>query len=70
MPLYNFNLCNAEGIAFSFEAHELPCDGETFAKAGDMLAEHRTCDHVEVWHDDRGVLARHREQPVIRPVCA
>ena len=68
MPMYTFNLCDACGIAAAFEAIELDDDGQAFAKAGDLLEEHRTCDHVEVWREDHGVVARYRQQPVIRPV--
>ena len=68
MAMYTFHICNPAGISVSFEAHELVSDGASFAKAGELLAEHLSCDHVEVWRDDRAILGRHRYQPIIRPV--
>ena len=68
MPMYTFHLCNLGGYSPSFEAFELPSDGRCFAKAGELLDEHISCDHVEVWSGTRAVLSRHRFQPVIRPI--
>jgi hypothetical protein len=68
MPLYTFHLFNANDRAVSLEAAELPSDGGAFARAGELLADHMSCDRVEVWDGERAVLARHRHQPVIRPV--
>ena len=68
MPLYTLHLFSANDRAVSFEAAELPSDGGAFARAGELLADHMSCDHVEVWDGERAVLARHRHQPVIRPV--
>ncbi|HEY3948561.1 hypothetical protein [Phenylobacterium sp.] len=70
MSMYTFHLCNQDGGSPSFEAFELPDDGATFIKAGNLLDQHLSCDHVEVWQDARAVLALHREQPVIRPIPA
>jgi hypothetical protein len=44
-------------------------DGETFSKAGELLDQHSSCDHVAVWDGDRAVVARQREQPIIRRVA-
>jgi len=68
MPMYTFHLCSQDGGSPSFEAFELHRDDATFAKAGELLEQHPSCDHVEVWQNDRAVLALHREQPLIRPV--
>jgi hypothetical protein len=68
MPLYTFHLRRLDGEPITFEAWELMCDGETFAKASKLLDEHLSCDHVDVWYADRPVVALHREQPVIRPI--
>lgn len=68
MPVYTFHIWSQDGHSPSFEAFELDNDAATFAKAGDLLAQHLSCDHVEVWQGERGVVARHREQPIIRPV--
>lgn len=68
MPMYTFNICNALGVAIAFETHEQDYDAATFTKAGQLLEEHASCDHVEVWCGDRAVLGRYRDQPVIRPV--
>lgn len=68
MPMYTFHLCRADGGSPSFEAFDLPGDPETFTRAEAMLDQHPTCDYVEVWQDERAVLALHREQPVFRPV--
>lgn len=70
MPMYTFQLRRPDGASTGFEAFQMANDGETFAKAGQLLDEHPTCDHVEVWEADRAVLARYREQPVIRPIPA
>jgi hypothetical protein len=36
-------------------------------RARELLAEHRSCDRVEVWRDERciGVIARDRSDPVL-----
>ena len=70
MPMYTFQLRRSDGGSTGFEAFQMTNDGETFAKAGQLLDEHGSCDHVEVWEADRAVLARYREQPVIRPIPA
>lgn len=69
MPMYTFHLCRLDESSNSFEAFELPHDGVTFARAGELLDAHPSCDHVTVWQGDRAVLALHREQPVIRPIA-
>ena len=68
MPMYTFHLrrCNSGPVAL--EIVDLTDDAATFAKAGQLLDEHQSCDHVEVWADERPVAARHRDQPIIRPV--
>ena len=68
MALYMFHLCNLRGEAPSFEAHDLAQDSQTYPKAGQLLREHPSCDHVEVWQGERPVLARHREEPSLRPI--
>ena len=68
MPMYTFHLRTLGEAPVGFEAIELAHDAASFAKAGDLLDEHLSCDHVEVWDGDRPVVARHREQPIIRPV--
>jgi len=68
MPMYTFHLRKLDDAPLGLEAFELDYDGETFTKAGQLLDEHLNCDHVEVWDGERAVLARHREQPIIRPV--
>jgi hypothetical protein len=68
MPMYIFHLLRVDEAPVALELVDLPHDGATFAKAGELLDEHQSCDYVEVWADERAVLARHREQPIIRPV--
>lgn len=70
MPTYTFLLFRRDDAAISLDAVALDHDGETFARAGQLLEDHRSCDYVEIWEHDRAVLARHREQPIIRPVSA
>lgn len=70
MPLYTFHLFQPTGMPGSFEARTLADDGATFARAGELLQEHLTCDRVEVWDRDRPVIERHRFQPILRPVGA
>jgi hypothetical protein len=68
MAAYTFRMRRLDGRPISLTLREFANDGETFAEAGRMLNEHITCDHVEVWDGDRAVVARYREQPIIRPV--
>lgn len=68
MAMYTFHICRADGGSPSFEAFDLPGDREVFTRAEAMLDQHPTCDHVEVWQDERAVLALHRDQPVFRPI--
>ena len=70
MPTYTFLLFRADGSADTLDAVDLDYDGATFLRAGQLLSNHLSCDHVEVWDGDRAVLARHREQPIIRPLRA
>ena len=70
MAAYTFQMRTLDGRPIGLTLRELANDGETFAEAGRMLDEHITCDHVEVWDGDRAVVARYREQPIIRPVPA
>lgn len=70
MTLYTFNLCRPDGVSASFEAHDLPKDSDTFARAGELLDQHLSCDYVEIWDGERPVLSRHRFQPVLQPVGA
>jgi hypothetical protein len=70
MAAYTFQMRTLDGQPIGLTLSEFANDGETFAEAGRMLDEHITCDHVEVWDGDRAVVARYREQPIIRPVPA
>jgi hypothetical protein len=68
LPTYTFHIRALDGEPISLALVEFANDGETFAEAGRMLDEHESCDHIEVWDGDRPVVARHRAQPVVRPV--
>ncbi len=68
MPMYTFHFCNLQGVSSAFEAREADHDAAAFAMAGDLLEEHQSCDHVDVRESDRPVIARYREQPIIRAV--
>lgn len=68
MPMYTFYLRKLLGGSTGFAALELIDDGESFTTAGDLLDEHLSCDHVDVWAGERAVFARHRMQPILRPV--
>lgn len=68
MPMYTFQLRKAEGRPLALDAAEFDEDAGTFARAGELLEAHQSCDHIEVWEGDRAVVARHRDQPVLRPV--
>lgn len=68
MPMYTFYLRKLLGGSTSLAALELSHDGESFTTAGSLLDEHLSCDHVDVWAGERAVFARHRMQPIIRPV--
>jgi hypothetical protein len=68
MPTYTFHLRKPGGAPIAFDMVELAHDSATFAKAGELLADHPSCGHIEVWDGDRPVLSRHREQPIIRGI--
>jgi len=68
MRLYTFHLCGADGYSTCFEVRELPFDSAAFPVAGDLLREHASAEYVAVWDDERAVLARYRDAPVIRPL--
>jgi hypothetical protein len=68
MPTYTFLLFRRDDAAVSLDAVPFDHDDATFARAGELLEEHLSCDYVEVWDGDRAVAARHREAPIIRPV--
>lgn len=68
MPMYTFYLRRPDSGPTGLDACEFDHDGETFARAGQLLQAHPSCDHVEVWEGERPVVSRHRRQPMIRPV--
>ena len=68
MPMYTFYLRTAFGGSTGLQAFELRSDADSLARAGWLLDEHVSCDHVDVWSGDRAVLARHRDQPIVRPI--
>ncbi|MBS0363194.1 MAG: hypothetical protein JSR98_17590 [Proteobacteria bacterium] len=70
MPTYTLHLCGAKGASTSFRLFDLASDGACFAAAGELLDDHVNCDHVEAWSGERAVLARHRFQPILRPIAA
>jgi hypothetical protein len=59
-----------DGAPISLALGEFANDGDTFVEAGRMLDEHPSGDHIDIWDGDRAVVARHREQPIVRPVKA
>ena len=68
MGLYTFLTFTAQGASTYFEARELPFDSAAFPAAGELLDKHASADYVAVWEDNRPVLSRHREAPIIRPL--
>lgn len=66
--MYTFHLCRANGQSHSFEALELPGDADAFATSAELLKQHLSYEHIEVWADERAVLALHRDQPILRPI--
>ena len=68
MALYTFHLCGEDGFSSSFEMRELPYDSAAYPMAGALLEQHASAAYVAVWEDERPVLSRHRDGPVIRPV--
>jgi hypothetical protein len=70
--MYTFYFCDVQGVSNSFEAFELINDARALAKAAELLDRHSSCEHVDVLDDQRPVVARHREQPFVRPIqdCA
>jgi hypothetical protein len=69
MPMYTFYLRSFRGGSPGLRALELSSDAESLAAAAKLLDEHLSCDHVDIWTGDRAVLARYREQPIIRAVA-
>lgn len=70
MLTYTFHLRRSDVFPTGLEAFNLANDAAAFHKAGEILNEHLSCDHVEVWDGERPVVSRHRNQPIIRPVEA
>lgn len=68
MPMYTFYVWRADGVTDMFEAFEVPNDSAAYARAGQLLTEHESCDYIDVFEDERPVVARHREPPIIRPI--
>lgn len=68
MPLYTFHLFDASGTPVTLDAKAFPDDGAAFDYTERMLDRHGSCHHVDIWCDDRSVAARHRDQPILRPV--
>ena len=68
MPFYTFNVFGASG-APTLDVKAFPDDGSAFEYAERVLARHPLCDHVDIWSGDRRVAARHRDQPVLRPIA-
>ena len=68
MALYTFHLCDEAGFSSCFETRELAYDSAAYPVAGALLKDHPSADYVSVWEDERPVLSRHRDGPVIRPV--
>jgi hypothetical protein len=66
--MYTFHLRRSDEAPTGLEAFDLAHDAAAFRKASDLLDDHPSCDHVEVWDSERPVVARHREQPIIRPI--
>ena len=68
MPFYTFQMCRADGYSTCLETREAPHDSAAFPVAGELLNEHASAHHVAVWEDDRPVLSRYRDGPVLRAV--
>lgn len=68
MPFYTFHLLNESGAPLTLDAKAFPDDGAAFDYAERMLERHGSCHHVDIWCGERSVAARHRDQPILRPV--
>ncbi len=66
--LYIFNMCREGGVSTTLEMVDLPHHRAAFEKARDLLAQHASSDHIEVWHQDQAIVALYRDQPIIRPM--
>ncbi len=69
MAFYTFNVFAPSGAPVTLDIRGLPDDGAAFDYAQRVLARHPSCDHVDVWNGARRVAARHRDQPVLRPIA-
>jgi len=70
MPLYTFHLFGSAESSTTFDAMSHVNDGAAFDHAGRLLDRHPSCNHVDIWRGERCVVARHRVQPIMRPVAA
>jgi hypothetical protein len=68
MALYTFHLRRSDETATALDIVDLSHDAAAFQRAGRLLDEHQTCDRVEIWDGERPVVARHRDEPIIRPI--
>lgn len=57
MALYTFYFCRPDGAATGFEAHDLRSDTAARETAERLLADHPSSARVDVWLEDRQVLA-------------
>lgn len=68
MPFYTFHLFGASGTPVTLDAEAFPDDGAAFEYAERMLDRDGLGHHVDIWCGERSVAARHRDQPILRPV--
>ena len=61
MPIYVFYPNRPDGVAATFEAHELACDRTAMDRAADILKRYKSSSSVAVWEGERQVAIHARE---------
>ena len=70
MPTYTFLLFRRDNSALTLDVAVLDNDDLGAARAEYLLKEHRDCEWVEIWDDDRAVPTRRRAHPTNWPQSA
>ncbi len=66
MTLYIFYCRGADGVPLSIHTADLASDSAAFVRAHDVMAEHSSCDVVEVFESDRNVTTAVRRREAAR----
>lgn len=69
MAEYVLYICRPDGVPILFEAFALDSDRNAWACARNLLSDHASASHVEMWCGDRwvGIVRPARELDRVRP---